>query len=51
MASDLVIQTNGLTKRFGDNIAVNDLTMEVRRGHVYGPLGPNGRRWGCCSAC
>ena len=42
MTSDMVIQTNGLTKRFGKTTAVDDLSMEVRRGHVYGLLGPNG---------
>ena len=40
--NDLVIQTNGLTKRFGKNVAVDNLSMEVRRGRVYGLLGPNG---------
>lgn len=42
MTDDFVIRTDGLTKRFGDNVAVNNLSMEVRRGHVYGLLGPNG---------
>ena len=42
MTSDMVIQTDGLTKRFGEITAVDDLSMEVRRGHVYGLLGPNG---------
>ena len=42
MTSDMVIQTDGLTKRFGKITAVDDLSMEVRRGHVYGLLGPNG---------
>ncbi len=42
MISDMVIQTDGLTKRFGKITAVDDLSMEVRRGHVYGLLGPNG---------
>ena len=42
MTSDLVIQTNGLTKRFGEVVAVDGLSMEVRRGHIYGLLGPNG---------
>jgi ABC-2 type transport system ATP-binding protein len=37
-----VIQTDGLTKRFGAITAVDDLSMEVRRGHIYGLLGPNG---------
>ena len=40
--NDLVIQTSGLTKRFGKNVAVDNLSMEVRRGRVYGLLGPNG---------
>ena len=42
MASDMVIETDGLTKRFGNVTAVDNLSMEVRRGHVYGLLGPNG---------
>ena len=40
--SDLVIRTDGLTKRYGKIVAVDGLSMEVRRGHVYGLLGPNG---------
>ena len=40
--SELVIQTEALTKRYGDILAVDALSMEVRRGHVYGLLGPNG---------
>ena len=39
---DLVIRTDGLTKRYGGITAVDGLSMEVRRGHVYGLLGPNG---------
>ena len=39
---DIVIRTNGLTKRFGENTAVDGLSMEVQRGRVYGLLGPNG---------
>lgn len=43
MAQDApVIRTTGLTKAFGSNVAVDGLTMEVRRGKVYGLLGPNG---------
>ena len=42
LADELVIETEGLTKRFGDYVAVDNLSMEVRRGHVYGLLGPNG---------
>ena len=36
------IETNGLTKQYGDTVAVNDLTMRVDTGTVYGFLGPNG---------
>ena len=41
-ASDFVLETQGLTKRYGGVVAVHDLTMRVRRGEVYGFLGPNG---------
>jgi ABC-type multidrug transport system ATPase subunit len=36
------VQTAGLTKRFGDRLAVDDLDLVVPRGAVYGFLGPNG---------
>lgn len=41
-ASDHVIETSALTKRYGDVVAVNDLTLRVPRGGVFGFLGPNG---------
>ncbi|MFI6595926.1 ABC transporter ATP-binding protein [Nonomuraea sp. NPDC050536] len=37
-----MIEVNGLTKRYGDVLAVNDMTFTVRPGHVTGFLGPNG---------
>jgi ABC-2 type transport system ATP-binding protein len=37
-----VINTNGLTRRFGDVVAVEDLHLEVEKGEVFGFLGPNG---------
>ncbi|MCU4741033.1 ABC transporter ATP-binding protein [Halobacteria archaeon AArc-m2/3/4] len=40
--SDLAIETVGLTKRYGDETAVSDLSLEIDRGTVYGFLGPNG---------
>jgi ABC-type multidrug transport system ATPase subunit len=40
--NDLVLETNDLTKRYGDRLAVDSVTMTVRRGEVYGFLGPNG---------
>jgi len=41
MAS-VVLQTEGLTKRYGTVTAVSDLTLEVHEGEVFGFLGPNG---------
>ncbi|QCS41453.1 ABC transporter ATP-binding protein [Natrinema versiforme] len=38
----LAIETDGLTKRYGETTAVSNLTMDVERGTVYGFLGPNG---------
>ncbi len=37
-----VVTTEGLTKKYGDRIAVDHVSMTVRRGEVYGFLGPNG---------
>lgn len=42
MCSDVVIETVGLTRVFGDRPAVQDLTLSLRRGEVFGFLGPNG---------
>lgn len=39
---DTVIATQGLTKRYGQRTAVNDLSLEVRGGEIYGFLGANG---------
>jgi ABC-2 type transport system ATP-binding protein len=39
---DIVIDVKGLTKRFGGRAVVRDLSMQVRRGTIYGFLGPNG---------
>lgn len=40
--ADLAIRTSGLTKRFGAQLAVDDLALEVAEGSVFGFLGPNG---------
>lgn len=42
MTSDNVIITQGLTKRFGDFTAVDDISFEVRKGEIFGFLGANG---------
>jgi ABC-2 type transport system ATP-binding protein len=39
---DVVIRTEGLQKRFGELQAVRDVSLEVRRGEIFGVLGPNG---------
>jgi ABC-2 type transport system ATP-binding protein len=36
------IEATGLTKRYDDKLAVDGLTIEIRRGEVFGLLGPNG---------
>ncbi len=39
---DEVISVESLNKRFGDLVAVDDISFSVRRGEVFGILGPNG---------
>ena len=41
-AKDLVIRTQRLTKRYGRILAVDQLSLEVLPGSVFGLLGPNG---------
>jgi len=40
--SEFVIEVSGLTKRYGTKTVVDNLTMQVKRGEIYGFLGPNG---------
>ena len=37
-----VVEAIHLTKRFGDFVAVNDISFGVKPGHIFGLLGPNG---------
>ncbi len=39
---ETVVTTDRLTKRYGDRLAVDAVSLSVRRGEVYGFLGPNG---------
>ncbi len=39
---DVIIDVEGLVKRFGPRTVVNDFSMRVQRGEIYGFLGPNG---------
>lgn len=38
----MTIEARGLTKRYGDKVAIDDLSFVVKPGHVTGFLGPNG---------
>jgi ABC-2 type transport system ATP-binding protein len=40
--ADVLIRTVGLSKAFGMRLAVNGVNLDVRRGDVFGLLGPNG---------
>ena len=40
--SDIMIETDGLSKYYGDFIAVEDLSFSIKRGEVVAFLGPNG---------
>lgn len=40
--SNIVIQTNNLTQKYGTFTAVNNVNMTVREGEIFGFLGPNG---------
>ena len=37
-----VITASGLTKRYGDTTVVDDISLEVRHGEIFGIVGPNG---------
>jgi ABC-2 type transport system ATP-binding protein len=39
---DFVLETKGLTKRYGNFVAVDHLDLSVKKGEVFGLLGPNG---------
>ena len=41
-ATDHVIDVAGVTKRFGSKTVVNAIDLQVKRGEIYGFLGPNG---------
>ena len=41
--SGWAVETHGLTKRFGDNVAVNGVDLRIPRGCAFGYLGPERR--------
>jgi branched-chain amino acid transport system ATP-binding protein len=42
MADDIILATEGLTKEFKGFVAVNDVSLKVRRGTIHALIGPNG---------
>lgn len=42
MDNSTAVKITGLTKSFGDNIAVDDLNLEIHRGELFGLVGPDG---------
>src|SRR5712675_1419557 len=42
MAQDIVLETRGLTKEFKGFVAVNGVSLRVRRGSIHALIGPNG---------
>ncbi len=42
MDTDVIIETTSLTKRYGEQTAVDGLTFQVNEGDIFGFLGPNG---------
>src|SRR5262245_41857297 len=41
-ASSLLIRADGVTKRFGTTLALDNVSLQVGRGEIFGLLGPNG---------
>ena len=41
-SGELAIDVAGITKKFGDKVVVDAVDLQVRRGEIYGFLGPNG---------
>ena len=39
---EVALETVGLTKRYGERTAVDSLSLQIRRGEIFGLLGPNG---------
>src|SRR5881392_565906 len=42
MVESLAIDVQGMTKRFGTRTVVDHIDLQVRRGEIFGFLGPNG---------
>jgi branched-chain amino acid transport system ATP-binding protein len=42
LADDIILETRGLTKEFKGFVAVNNVSLKVRRGSIHALIGPNG---------
>src|ERR1700722_9778160 len=42
MTETNVVQINGLTHRYGERVALDNLSLSILRGEIFGFLGPNG---------
>jgi ABC-2 type transport system ATP-binding protein len=42
VAAEVIIHTEHLSRRFGSLVAVRDVSLDIRRGEIFGILGPNG---------
>jgi len=42
LAGEFILETDGLTKEFKGFVAVNNVDLKVRRGHIHALIGPNG---------
>jgi branched-chain amino acid transport system ATP-binding protein len=42
LAAEIILETTGLTKEFKGFVAVNNVDLKVRRGHIHALIGPNG---------
>jgi ABC-2 type transport system ATP-binding protein len=41
-ADAIALEVRGLTKKYGDLVAVHDLNLQIKKGEIFGFLGPNG---------
>ena len=42
MSGDIILETRGLTKEFRGFTAVNNVSLQIREGHIHALIGPNG---------